>query len=673
MIDEYYGELGSRLVCIKKGTKSPNRQGWPSIQDRYEDVIKEYDPSQHNKVGWILDAEHLVIDIDTHDPKKDGYESLARLSKEIGVDLYDNATVIVKSPSGGAHLYFWKDPDVKLPKSCEKYAGLDFLSLGCQVITAGSYHDKEPGQYSFEKKSDWLSAVPVEKLRDALSEKKDALTTGPVITYDGSECRPGDDFSKSQRGLEYLIGEMESEGYTFNRKYDPIRFSHPNKTDPNHDHSGNLGEWVNGHYSLWNFSSSDSTFPQDTSISIFAALKFLKGWSWHETTLYLADMGFGVQLDVQDIKESVDLWTGRIDDFLQEAPETKNKFDQLPSYEIAKRVECRTFDELNDLSGGLRRPYVIEGLLRVGEVMNVIAAPKVGKSWLVYNLALSTACGREFLGYRANKNLNVLLIDNELHWEELAWRMQQVASHMNASPGDSLKISCLRGMDISLKGVEKLLDELGADQFDLIIIDALYRVLPAGASENDNAQMTQLYNHLDKIAGKSSSAVICIHHTSKGQQGSKDVTDVGAGAGAISRAADTHLVIRPHREEPYVVIDALTRSGQSPEPIVAELDWPLWLVAEDVLPELKQDAPPSKEEKKQTNLDLCVQIVMRDSETTLKEISDETGIPESTVRTYCKELQEDGKLTMVKRPYKPTIIRDTSNVPQSQAEEWQPE
>jgi hypothetical protein len=672
MIDDFYKEIGARLVCIKKGTKSPNRQGWPDIQDRYEQVVEYYDASIHNKVGWILDPEHLVIDIDTHDPKKDGYESLGRLSEALGIDLYESATVRVKSPSGGAHLYFWKDPDVKLPKSCEKYAGLDFLSAGCQVITSGSYHDQQEGQYFFEKCAEFLSPIPADKLRDALIEKEDASTTGPVITYDGNECRPGDDFAKSQRGLEYLISEMQNAGYTFNRSHDPIRFSHPNKTDPDHDHSGNVGRWVNGHYSLWNFSSSDKTFPQNDTISIFAGLKFLKGWSWHETTLHLADMGFGIQLDVEDIKASVDMWTGRIDDFLDEAPETKNKLDQLPSYEIAKRVECRTFDELDELSGGLRRPYVIDGLLRVGEVMNVIAAPKVGKSWLVYNLALSTACGREFLGYRANKNLNVLLIDNELHWEELAWRMKQVASNMNAQPGDSLKISCLRGMDISLKGVEKLLDELGADQFDLIIIDALYRVLPAGASENDNAQMTQLYNHLDKIAGKSSSAVICIHHTSKGQQGTKDVTDVGAGAGAISRAADTHLVIRPHRDDPYFVINALTRSGKSPEPIVAELDWPLWIVAEDVLPELKQEGPPSKEDKKQANLDLCVQLVMRDSETTAKDISKETGMPESTVRTYCKELEEDGKLTLVKRPYKQTLIRQPSSGIKPQAEEWQP-
>ena len=654
MIDKFYKDIGARLVCIKKGTKSPNLKGWTKIQDRYDEAVEKFDPEIHNKFGWILDDHHLVIDIDTHDPKKDGHASLDKLCDDIGHDLYEAATCVVDSPSNGAHLYFWKDPDIKIPKSCDRYPGLDFLSSGCQVITAGSEHDKHDGVYKFAKKAEYLSPVMAVTLRDVLSAGDRSSESIPIINYDGRDCRPGDDFNKSSRGMSKLIAAMEREGYTFNLAKNPYHFSHPNKTDAKFDNSGTLGlKSKFGNFELHNFSSSDNTFPQDESITIFEAFALINNWTREECAMHCADMGFGTQLDTSLIQQSVDDW-------LSAVPETKNKVDALPSYEIAKRVVCRSFDELDEMGSGLRRPYVIDGLLRVGEVMNVIAAPKVGKSWLVYNLALSTACGREFLGYRASKNLKVLLIDNELHWEELAWRMKQVASNMNVNPRDSLQVSCLRGMDISLSGIEKLLDEIQGDQFDLIIIDALYRVLPQGASENDNAQMTQLYNRLDQIAGKSNSAVICIHHTSKGSQGGKDVTDVGAGAGAISRAADTHLVIRPHRDEPYFVIDALTRSGQSPEPIVAELDWPLWIVAEDVLPELKQDAPPSKEDKKQNNIALCLDLILRDAETTSKQLSDETGIPESTIRTYVRELEDIGKVTLTKRPYKPTLIAANS-------------
>lgn len=45
----------------------------------------------------------------------------------------------------------------------------------------------------------------------------------------------------------------------------------------------------------------------------------------------------------------------------------------------------------------LREP-VIDGLLRVGETANIIAAPKVGKSWSTYGLALSISAGQPWLG-----------------------------------------------------------------------------------------------------------------------------------------------------------------------------------------------------------------------------------------------------------------------------------
>src|SRR6056297_381882 len=43
-----------------------------------------------------------------------------------------------------------------------------------------------------------------------------------------------------------------------------------------------------------------------------------------------------------------------------------------------------------------RKP-LIHGLLRVGETMNVVAAPKAGKSWLTMSLALSLSNGNPWL------------------------------------------------------------------------------------------------------------------------------------------------------------------------------------------------------------------------------------------------------------------------------------
>ena len=71
------------------------------------------------------------------------------------------------------------------------------------------------------------------------------------------------------------------------------------------------------------------------------------------------------------------------------------------------------------------RPPVIEGLLRKGEVANLIAKSKVGKSWLAYQIAYSVACGFNLFGFSCHRG-RVLLIDNELHRETISHRLKTV-------------------------------------------------------------------------------------------------------------------------------------------------------------------------------------------------------------------------------------------------------
>ena len=87
------------------------------------------------------------------------------------------------------------------------------------------------------------------------------------------------------------------------------------------------------------------------------------------------------------------------------------------------------------------------------------------------------------------------------------------------------------------RGVEMLKKH----QFKLVIIDAFYRAMPMKMDENDNGGMAKLYNAIDRYAKELDCAFVLIHHTSKGNQSIKNVTDVGSGAGAQSRAADAHL------------------------------------------------------------------------------------------------------------------------------------
>jgi hypothetical protein len=241
-----------------------------------------------------------------------------------------------------------------------------------------------------------------------------------------------------------------------------------------------------------------------------------------------------------------------------------------------------------------RRPPVIEGLLRVGETMNVIAAPKIGKSWLTQGLAYAVATGSRWLGIYPTVQGRVLLIDNELHRETSAHRLRTLAEalhlpHLEDVPVDVIN---LRGRLMDLYSLGSGLKQIPHGTYKLVIVDAFYRTLPAATDENSNAAMAGLYNHLDAYAEALGAAFVVIHHASKGAQNEKAVTDVGAGAGAQARATDTHLILRPHEEDSVVVLEATTRSWAPVQPVCLRWNFPLWTPAPDLDPsQLRTNKP----------------------------------------------------------------------------------
>ena len=236
-----------------------------------------------------------------------------------------------------------------------------------------------------------------------------------------------------------------------------------------------------------------------------------------------------------------------------------------------------SFGSLIDANPTLR-PVVIDGILRRGETANIIAAAKVGKSFLAGGLAWSVATGQHWLSHDVVQG-RVLIIDNELHPETLASRLNRIALDMKIDAnefGEAIDVITLRGQNIDIHAIEKRLAAIQPGTYTLAIVDALYRTLPQGTSENDNAAMMAIYNQLDFYASQWDCSIAVVHHASKGQQGDKSVTDVGSGAGSISRAADTHIVIRPHEDPELSVLECVTRSFKSPEPVSVRFEWPLW-------------------------------------------------------------------------------------------------
>ncbi len=263
--------------------------------------------------------------------------------------------------------------------------------------------------------------------------------------------------------------------------------------------------------------------------------------------------------------------------------------DESPTLCITWNKESRIVRSQNylDCYQEMREP-VIEHLLRRSETMNIIAPPKSSKSWLGLNIAMNViGGGRLFDKFQCTRG-RVLIIDNELHAQTVAQRLRDVAHALNVPlhrAGQLIDYMSLRGQLTSLEDLAADLLPVRRGEYNVVILDAFYKFYPKDFDENSNSEMARLYTILDGFAEHLDAGVILIHHSSKGLQSGKGVTDMGAGAGSQSRACDAHLVLRENEDPGVFSIDCANRSFKAIAPFCAKFKWPRWENAPGSLPD----------------------------------------------------------------------------------------
>jgi len=334
------------------------------------------------------------------------------------------------------------------------------------------------------------------------------------------------------------------------------------------------------------------------------------------------------------------------DAYWAERAETNGSTPRRDAIPIPKFSAGELLDQYPNL-----RPPVIEGLLREGETCNIVSVSKAGKSWLSYGMVLSFVTGRPWLGKYATRGGRALIVDNELHRETLSYRIRTVASAMGISRAEyenKIEVWPLRGLSHDVHRVCEELRAIRPGEFGLVTLDAWYRALPDGADENSNGDVMRLYNVIDGAIERLRAGFNCVHHSSKGDQGTKRITDVGSGAGSQSRAADCHLVLREHEEDDCLVLAAALRSFAPVEPMVLRWTFPTWTPVDDLDPAALRQ-PPTKTDQRQASKDAegCGKIVeaLRFEESgTASQLRKWTGFSPDRMTRLLAVMVSDGRL-----------------------------
>lgn len=188
-----------------------------------------------------------------------------------------------------------------------------------------------------------------------------------------------------------------------------------------------------------------------------------------------------------------------------------------------------------------RSKFLVEGLVTSG--VNVIAADeKTGKSWMMLDLALCIAQGKDFLGHPVRQG-NVFYFSLEDTYERLQDRLFRLADEI--SPG---KVFLVNKSELISDGlIEQMTDiNLRLPDIQLFIIDTL-QLVRGNESElsyaNDYADIAKI----KAFAMDHDLTVFLVHHTRK-QGDARNVFNRFNGTKGITGSADTMFLLDKENE-----------------------------------------------------------------------------------------------------------------------------
>ena len=230
-------------------------------------------------------------------------------------------------------------------------------------------------------------------------------------------------------------------------------------------------------------------------------------------------------------------------------------FQSIQKWEATSGVVPATTAEMLSMSKLMKMDlpptnWIVPELLTEGLTL-LAGKPKVGKSWLVLDLALicslgTASSGRQVLGRYPVEPIGVFYLSLEDNAGRLRKRVEKLRG--SGDVPDTFRYA-LRWKSLSVGGLQDLeICLMQAPETRLVIIDTLASVRK-GMSSNTNAYQEEynLMAQLQALANDHHLAVVVLHHLRK--SAGDDVFDEISGTLGLTGAADTSIILKRGRTE----------------------------------------------------------------------------------------------------------------------------
>ena len=202
------------------------------------------------------------------------------------------------------------------------------------------------------------------------------------------------------------------------------------------------------------------------------------------------------------------------------------------------------------------RPPVIDGLLRTGTYL-MAGAPKVGKSFLVAQIAYHISTGQPIWGYEVNQGAVLYLALEDDHQ-----RLQERMSRMFGVEGTDDLHFAIWAKSLS-SGLQEQLDKFiqGHPNTKLVIIDTLQKVREITSEAYSYSGDYDVIGKLKQFADSKGICLLIVHHTRK--QPASDRFETISGTTGLQGAADGAFVLyKENRTSNAAVLEVTGRDQQ---------------------------------------------------------------------------------------------------------------
>jgi hypothetical protein len=218
-------------------------------------------------------------------------------------------------------------------------------------------------------------------------------------------------------------------------------------------------------------------------------------------------------------------------------------------------------------------PCLVEpGLLPPQGILFVGGEPKVGKSLLVANLALSLAAGSGRSGFSIPAPRRVLICQFELPVPQFVGRLAVMRRAMGTAADLNLLVDTRATGHLlcAPQGMNHFLAAAQAAAAEVIILDPLYST--HDQDENDTRSMAALCQSLLRLRDVSKAALIVVHHVRKSIT-RYEIGSAFRGSSALHAVGDSYMLLtRPSPQLPTVELRFQFRYAPAQPPRLLQLD-----------------------------------------------------------------------------------------------------